>query len=137
MIEINNRKIFNDLSATSAESARRGLLAFPNTSVSIVVGGWTKGVDYESFARTIKESGARAFGVESEVSEALRSHGASVSVFSSASEAVEAAYENTPKGGVILISPGGAFFSSRFLLRGIDPIISSLRSRILQADRPK
>ena len=135
LTEIGGRKIFNDLSATSAESARRGLLAFKDTPVSMVVGGWTKGVDYDPFAQTILETGAHIFGVESEVTQALIAHGASVAVFPSAKEAIFSAYENTPEGGVVLVSPGGAFFSSKFLPEGLLSIISSLRSRVLEADQ--
>jgi UDP-N-acetylmuramoylalanine--D-glutamate ligase len=128
MLELEGRQIFNDLSATSAESTRRGLQSFDSVPLSVVVGGETKGVDYDPLARTIKDQNVKVFGVSSMVTEALKDCGVTVNEYSSAHDAISSAYQNTPVGGVIMISPAGAFFSSKFLPRGIKHVISSLQS---------
>lgn len=135
LMEIDGRQVVNDLSATSAESARRGVLAFSGRPLSIVVGGETKGVDYAPLAQTLKEEGVQVFAVKSDVAEALLAEGVSVTVCQDAREAIWRAYENTPREGVLLVSPAGAYFSSRFLPGGLEPIISSLRSSVLREDQ--
>lgn len=128
VLELNGRQIFNDLSATSVESTRRGLQSFDSVPLSVVLGGSTKGVDYDPLARAIKDQNVRVFGVVSDVTEALKICGVNLKEYATAQDAIFDAYKDTPVGGVIMISPSGAFFSSSFLPRGIDPIISSLRS---------
>lgn len=131
MMTIDGRDVINDLAATGAESTRRGLMAFLGRSISVVLGGDTKEVDYGPLATTIKEMGVRVFGIESEVTHELRTHDVPMQTFPTAQEAMESAYENTPQGGVVIVSPAGAFFSSRYLSGGLEPIILSLQSKRL------
>ena len=133
--EIHGRLVINNLSGTSAESTRRGVLAFSGRPVSLVMGGDTKGVDYTDFADTLKREGTSVHAVRSEASHALRVLGVHLEEHDTAKDASVAAFQRTPKDGVLLFSPGGAFFESRFLNKKKNPnalsfqeIISLLRS---------
>ena len=135
MEEIHGRRLVNNLSGTSAESTRRGVLAFSGTPVSLVMGGDTKGADYAAFAQTLKEEETQVFGLRSEATEALKEHGVVMREFTSAAGASLEALKNTPVGGVLLFSPGAAFFESRYVNKNDDKnvpsfeeIISLLRS---------
>ncbi|MDA1038592.1 MAG: Mur ligase family protein, partial [bacterium] len=128
---VGGKRIINDLAATSAESTRRGILAFQDDVLTVVLGGETKGVDYELLADAIKESKARIFGIKSEVTDALEKLGVNVSLSDTITEAIRTAYQKTPTGGVLLISPAGAFFQSRYMVREgltMKKIISLLQS---------
>jgi UDP-N-acetylmuramoylalanine-D-glutamate ligase len=112
------------------ESTRRGLESFAGKSVTVVLGGAAKGVDYAPLAKTIQEQGVQVCGVRSEVTDALVMLDASLEVYETAKDALSAAYKKTPARGVILVSPAGAFFASRYLPEGLPAAISSLQWRV-------
>ena len=129
--EINGRTIVNDLAATSMESARRAVEAYAGKPFVLVVGGETKGVDYEPFARTVQRVGAVIVGVQSEVTDVLKALGIPIETHSTVREAVKVAFEKTPRGGTLLLSPAGAFFQSRLMVKeglSVAELISSLQS---------
>ncbi len=115
--EINGKRIVNDLAATSAESTRRGVMAFKEDDLTLVLGGDTKGVDYEPLAEILKERKPRIFGLKSEATDLLQELGVDLEIFDSVKEAVKVAYQNTPAGGVLMISPAAAFFQSRYMVK--------------------
>jgi len=88
-------------------------------------------VDYEPFARTVQRVGAVIVGVQSEVTDVLKALGIPIETHSTVREAVKVAFEKTPRGGTLLLSPAGAFFQSRLMVKeglSVAELISSLQS---------
>ncbi len=129
--EIDGRFIVNDLAATSMESARRAVEAYAGKPFVLVVGGETKGVDYEPFARTVQRVGAVIVGVKSEVTDTLRALGVPIETYPTVKEAINIAFKKTPRGGTLLLSPAGAFFQSRLMANEeitVESLIAELKS---------
>ena len=129
--EIGGRKIVNDFAATSMESTRRAIEAYAGQPFVVVIGGETKGVDYEPFARTVQLTHAVIVGVKSEVTDVLHRLGIEFETHPTVREAVRAAFQKTPPGGTLLLSPAGAFLQSRVMVREgltVEDIIAELRS---------
>lgn len=129
--EIGGKKIVNDLAATSMESTRRAIEMYAGQPCVVVIGGETKGVDYEPFARTVERVRPVLVGVKSEVTDVLQKLGVEFDVYPTVREAVKAAFEKTPPGGTLLLSPAGAFLQSRVMVKEgltVEGLIAELRS---------
>lgn len=105
----------DDSLSTTPQSALAALAAYAAHPVSLIAGGFDRGLDYESFAEALAKtknikivvcmgpSGKRLFA-------ALKKKETKAVFVSSMEEAVEAAQEALPCGGAVLLSPASPSF---------------------------
>ena len=112
--DIGGRLVVDDGLSTAPPAAMAALAAFPGRSVTILLGGHDRGLDYAELATAVAEradptlvltlpaSGAR---LAAEIGDR-----ADVVTTAGLEEAVAVALERTPAGGVILLSPAAPSF---------------------------
>ena len=107
----------NDSIATLPEPVIAALDTFADRSITLIVGGWDGGYDYTALDKVIQERKILAL--------ALPDTGAKITTpyhVADMHEAVKLAHEKTPKGGVVLMSPGAPSYNQykNFEERGAD-----------------
>ena len=107
----------NDSIATLPEPVIAALDTFASRPITLIVGGWDGGYDYTQLDKVIQERKILAL--------ALPDTGAKITTpyhVADMCEAVKLAHEKTPRGGVVLMSPGAPSYNQykNFEERGID-----------------
>ena len=107
----------NDSIATLPEPVIAALDTFADRPITLIVGGWDGGYDYTKLNQIIQERGILAL--------ALPDTGAKITTpfhVANMREAVALAHEKTPRGGVVLMSPGAPSYNQykNFEERGAD-----------------
>jgi UDP-N-acetylmuramoylalanine--D-glutamate ligase len=108
--EIDGRRFFNDSKATNVDSMRQVLLALPHP-LTIIAGGRDKHGDFPGIARLVEERADRviligeAADVIARAWPRVRKERAK-----NLDDAVRMAFEGTPSGGAIALSPGCASY---------------------------
>ena len=115
--QINGVLYINDSIATLPESVMVALDTFADRPITLIVGGWDGGYDYTALDKMITERKILAL--------ALPDTGAKINTpyhVANMAEAVRLAYEKTPSGGVVLMSPGAPSYNQykNFEERGED-----------------
>ena len=119
---INGRFVVDDSLSTAPQAAVAALDAYADVAVSIIVGGFDRGLDYQPLADAcaarrrptwvlgVPQSGERLIPlIANAVADAGADH-VMVEGFDDFDAAVLAAQRRTPLGGVILLSPGAPSF---------------------------
>lgn len=124
MDEVNGVKYYNDLSSTTPISTIAAIKTFEKESITLIIGGDDKGVDYQSLADEIIHSVDNVILMEgSTASESLAPlikripQTPFIKRASTALEAFQIAAKVTQSGGVVLLSPAGEGFFSKYLNR--------------------
>ncbi len=112
-----------DIQATTAPASEAGIRAVggPSTPVVLLVGGEDKGMDYTGMSDALAAVGRGVIALPGSGSEAfLRALGGRlpVTAVQDLDEGIEAARAMAQAGDVVLLSPGAAFFQSRFIAGG-------------------
>ena len=107
----------NDSIATLPEPVIAALDTFKEHPITLIIGGWDGGYDYTQLDKVIQERNILAL--------ALPDTGAKITTpfrVANMREAVQLAHEKTPKGGVVLMSPGAPSYNQykNFEERGED-----------------
>ncbi len=107
----------NDSIATLPEPVIAALDTFQDRPITLIVGGWDGGYDYTELNKVIQDRNILAL--------ALPDTGAKITTLfhvANMREAVQLAYEKTPYGGVVLMSPGAPSYNQykNFEERGED-----------------
>lgn len=115
--EKNGVLYINDSIATLPEPVIAALNTFAGRPITLIVGGWDGGYDYTELDTVIQERKVLAL--------ALPDTGAKITTpyhVANMKEAVKLAYEKTPAGGVVLMSPGAPSYNQykNFEERGAD-----------------
>lgn len=120
--DVGGRLVVDDSLSTAPDAAIAALRAFEGRSVSIIVGGHDRGLDYTALADEISrrttptrvlgvpESGQRIVSVLDELLRARSNAHVHVVSYDDFDDAVDDANRTTPVGGVILLSPGAPSF---------------------------
>ena len=107
----------DDSISTVPETSLAGLQCFLPRPVTLILGGVDRGQDWTSFARKLRKLQAEAVitlpANGDTIASALQTEGVEVPIVQTGdlAEAVAAAKNLTPPGGVVLLSPGSASFS--------------------------
>ncbi|MEE2830461.1 MAG: cyanophycin synthetase, partial [Myxococcota bacterium] len=109
-----------DIQATTAPAAAAGIHAVAPTTgqLILVVGGEDKGMDYQGMADAAAQSRCTILALPGSGTEALLSAldgRCDVSHLDDLDQAIERAGDLAEDGGVVLLSPGCAFFHSRYI----------------------
>lgn len=115
--QINGVLYINDSISTLPEPVMMALKTFQNRPITLIVGGWDGGYDYCALNQMILDMNVLAL--------ALPDTGNKITTpyhVADMSEAVRLAYEKTPSGGVVLMSPGAPSYNQykNFEQRGED-----------------
>ncbi len=116
--ELDGVTYVDDSISTTPAATLAALNAFDGRRITVLVGGHDRGLSYEDFARYIAQSRGRVNVValpdsSKRIVEAIRAAGYESSAVYTAddlSEGVRIAIDNTPSGGVVLLSPGAPSF---------------------------
>jgi UDP-N-acetylmuramoylalanine--D-glutamate ligase len=109
---IDGVEYINDSISTTPESAMAALQSFPGRPCTQLLGGYDRNLDWSEFARQSRNTSLKVAitlpGNGERIAAALRQANPALKVFESNSleEAVEKAGKATPKGGVVILSPG-------------------------------
>lgn len=109
----------DDSISTTPQAAIAALECYPDRPVTVLVGGFDRGLDWDAFAAyAARDQRCRVvtFGaLGPRIHQVLAAHaldGSRMSQAGTLAEAVQAAREATPRGGVILLSPGAPSFDA-------------------------
>ncbi len=106
----------DDSIATTPAAVLQALASLPAGPVSLILGGYERGLDWQSFAQTMRDQPPHAIilnGANAErVEQCLRSAGGDYQVcrVTDLAAAVATARALTPAGGMVLLSPGAPSF---------------------------
>jgi UDP-N-acetylmuramoylalanine--D-glutamate ligase len=125
-------KYYNDLFSTTPASTQRALEAF-DQPVILIAGGDAKGVDYFSLAETIKGKVSQLWLFPGTASENLKKHLRTVHFdkikeISDFDNCLQNIKKSAATGDIVLLSPGGAHFQSRFIAKkssGFNAVVKS------------
>ena len=110
---------YYDVESTTPESTIRGLQAFPDRHVHLIVGGENKGLSYRRLAQAIGQSGAVLHLLPGSASQDLERHAREFGVLPNRAKdlekAVREAFISAPPRAVVLLSPGARGFYNQFL----------------------
>lgn len=114
---------WNDSKATNFASALAALRSFEGEKVYWIAGGSRKGVNVESFARSVESYIDSAFLVGEaglDLEKALQEEGARATYCGDIEKALMSAIKEAKEGGIVLLSPGFASFDqfSNYIERG-------------------
>jgi UDP-N-acetylmuramoylalanine--D-glutamate ligase len=130
-----------DIQATTAPAAEAGLRAIGGRSTVLIVGGDDKGMDYGGMADAAAAHASAVLALPGSGTEAFLGALAGrvgVERFTDLDSLLVDAVDRVPAGGTVLLSPGCAFFHSRFLEDGPtfgQRVASLLAGRALSTDR--
>ena len=111
--EVGGVRFVNDSKATNVAAARRGLDAYADERVQLILGGSLKGEDFEPFARELPGNVASIYLVgeaSDQLAAALAAAGRSYSLDGDLAHALEHAAADAEAGDVVLLSPAAASF---------------------------
>lgn len=116
-----NISFFDDIKSTTPWATMAAVSALPNSL--LILGGKTKGINYQSFIKFLRTKNKKIFFLKSEISDVLASHlpADTYVVVNNLRDAIYQAYDQAKSGENIVISPAGAFFYSLFI-KGKDSI---------------
>ena len=104
----------NDSIATTPQAAIAALEVYKDRPVTLIAGGYDRGIDYAPLIERIladKTHAVICLGPSGKrIFDALKTGGAHVFTATSMNEAVKIAKSETPKGGVVLLSPAAPSF---------------------------
>jgi UDP-N-acetylmuramoyl-L-alanine---L-glutamate ligase len=127
--EIDGRLYVDDSISTAPEATIAALDVYAEREITLIVGGYDRGLDYDKLVAKISGGAARAIiclsASGSRVFAALRAVAGSepeIALVRSMEEAIAVAKRTTPPGGVVLLSPAAPSYGSYrdFAERGCD-----------------
>lgn len=126
---VNNIKFYDDIKSTTPWSTLKAI-SILDRNIILISGGNTKGIEYDSFTRKIKEQIKFLIILKSELSNVIKSDLSpnQFMVVADLEEALNEAYNHASSGDSILVSPAAAFFYSKFIegKKSLRKIITSL-----------
>lgn len=125
-------KYYNDLFSTTPASTQRALEAFAQPVV-LIAGGDAKGVDYFSLADTIKAKVSHLWLFPGTAADNLKKHLQTlhfdnITCVTDFDKCLASIKNSAAAGAIVLLSPGGAHFQSRFIgkkSRGFNAVVKS------------
>ncbi|MCK5471705.1 hypothetical protein KAI54_00775, partial [Candidatus Gracilibacteria bacterium] len=104
----------NDSASTTPESTIAALRSFPESSVNLIAGGDTKGVNYAILASEIRRRKVKITLLKSPLAnilkKLLKKEKVSFEIVKTLQEAVKISAKNATKGDCVLLSPAAAWF---------------------------
>ncbi len=130
--EVKGVRYFNDLFSTTPASTQLAIESF-DKPVVLIAGGEAKGVDYFSLAEVIKGHVKKLWLFPGTVADDLKKHLQKIHFDNFVEtddfdKCLKAIAGEALAGEVVLLSPGGAFFSSKFIekkSKGFDTVVKS------------
>lgn len=118
---VEGKLFYNDSKATTPTATAAALAQFPDKSLTLIVGGVSKGVDRTAFMRALPPQVKHVicFGKEAEIL-AAASAITSTMIGDSLEDAIKIAHKKSAMGDIILFSPAGASFDlfANYIERG-------------------
>lgn len=107
----NGKLFYNDSKATTPTATTAALAQFKGKSITLILGGVSKGVDRTDFMRSLPNHVSHVICFGSEARElAAACNIAAVTICASLEEVIKIAHEKSAPGEIILFSPAGASF---------------------------
>jgi len=141
--EVDGKTFYNDSFATGPQPTIAAVNSFTEPE-TLILGGSDKGLDYKELGNAIAAKGNVKSVIvigdtRKKISEALDGEGAGINIldleYSPMDEIVKKAFEITPDGGVIVLSPGAASFDmfENYKDRGVQfkNSVAKLKSQLL------
>lgn len=127
--EIKGINFFDDIKSTTPWATMAAVSRIGSNSI-IICGGYTKGIDYSSFAKQMNQENIRIISLKSELGDKLDKliTPELFTIENNLEEAVNTAFFTSNPGDNIIISPAAAFFYSLFIKgrKSLKDVITSL-----------
>ncbi len=108
--EVNGVKIYNDTNATTPDATLAALRALPKGRVALIMGGSDKGLDMTELIAELPYLTKNVFLLAGTGTDRIKDKVRNTTIYSSVSDAVQAAVSVAEEGDVVLLSPAFASF---------------------------